>query len=92
MSGHTGGTACWWQRLFVGAVALVGWAICLVVLASAIEKQAWPPFDTVLICFVVLPWASFLFSRFAIKGSLPGKSGAENETTRTATANLAGRS
>jgi hypothetical protein len=71
-------TTCRWQRLFVGTVGMVGWAVCLVILASAIKKQAWPPFDTVLVCFVILPWASFLFSRFAFRNP-------RSEKLRTAT-------
>jgi hypothetical protein len=91
MSEHAGSTACGWQRVFVGMVAVVGWAICLVVLASAVERQAWPPFDTVLICFVVLPWASFSFSRFAIKGALPQTAETGAGAPRPAATNLAGR-
>jgi hypothetical protein len=71
-----------WQRLFVGTVGMVGWAVCLVILASAIEKQVWPPFDTVLVCFVILPWASFLFSRFAFHGLLPEKQLADSASGR----------
>ena len=75
-------TTCRWQRLFVGAVGMVGWAVCLVILASAIEKPAWPPFDPVLVWFGILPWASFLFSRFAFRGLLPEKQLADSASGR----------
>lgn len=66
-------SAPWWQRAIAGVVSLVGALACLGIAVSFVMEKQWPDFEIVLICFLILPWACYLFLCVALKGYLPGQ-------------------
>lgn len=85
MSKHPLPLAPWWQRSIAGVISLVGGLASLGIAVSFVLEKRWPDFEIVLICFLILPWASYLAFCMALKGYLPGQCPRRKETPSSGT-------
>lgn len=65
-------TISWtWQRVFSAVFAAAGTMSTLLLLTNVLVTGTWPYLTSILVCFVMSPFGSYLFGCYACTGALP---------------------